>query len=131
MKVVKGILIALFVFLILFNIVLTIIAGATFHKMSIAVLLTLIMIFIYKKRISWMIAVCLFTYGIFYFLFSSIYKSAPGAIEFTSTLNIFLFGGYTGNPLRYVIYLFPFLFYAVSLIVFLTKPVRKHYHITA
>ena len=131
MKLVKGILIALFVFLILFNIVLTIIAGATFHKMSIAVLLTLIMIFIYKKRISWMIAVCLFIYGIFYFLFISTYKSAPGALEFTSTLNTFLFGGYTGNPLRYVIYLFPFLFYAVSLIVFLTKPVRKQYHITA
>ena len=131
MKLVKGILVALFIFLILFNIALTIIAGATLHKMSIAVLLTLIIIFIHKKRVSWMIAVCLFTYGIFYFLFSSIYKSASGAIEFTSTLNTFLFGGYTGNPWRHVIHLFPFVFYAVSLIVFLTKPVRKHYNITA
>jgi hypothetical protein len=131
MKLVKGILIALFIFLILFNIALTIIAGATLHKMSIVVLLTLIMIFIFKKRISWMIAVCLFTYGIFYFLFISIYKSAPGVLEFTSTLNTFLFGGYTGNPLRHILHLFPFLFYTVSLIVFLTKPVRKHYNITA
>ncbi len=131
MKLLKGFLVALFIFLILFNIILTIMAGATLHMMSMAVLLTLIMVFIFKKRVSWIIAVCLFTYGIFYFLFSSIYKSPPGALEFTSTLNTFLFGGYSGNPLRYVIHLFPFVFYTVSLIVFLTKPVRKQYNITA
>jgi len=131
MKIVKGILIALFISLILFNICLTIFLDATLHKMSIAVLLTLILVFIYKKRISWIIAVSLFTYGIYHFLFISAHKSEPGALAFTSTLNTFIFGGYTGNPLRHIIHLFPFAFYAISLIAFLTKPVRKQYHITA
>jgi hypothetical protein len=130
MKIVKGILIALFILLILFNILLTILAGATFHKMNIAVLFILILVFIFRKKAMWIAGVCLFSLGVLYFLFISVYKSEPGALEFTSTLNTFLFGGYTGNPIRYVIYLFPFLFYAISLIAFLTKPVRKYYHIT-
>jgi hypothetical protein len=130
MKIVKGILIAVFIFLILFNILLTILAGATLHKMNIAVLLILILLLIYRKRATWIAGVCLFTYGILYFLFISAYKSDPGSLEFTSTLNTFLFGGYTGNPWRHVIHLIPFIFYAVSLIVFLTNPVRKQYHIT-
>jgi hypothetical protein len=130
MKIVKGILIVVFIFLILFNILLTIVAGATLHKMNIAVLLILILVFIYRKKAMWIAGVCLFTLGVLYFLFISVYKSEPGALEFTSTLNTFLFGGYTGNPWRHVIHVIPFIFYAVSLIVFLTKPVRKQYYIT-
>jgi hypothetical protein len=99
--------------------------------MSIVILSTLILVFIFKKRISWIIAIGLFTYGVYYFLFISIHKSEPGALEFTSALNTFIFGGYTGNPLRHVIRLIPFLFYVISLMAFLTKPVRKYYHITA
>jgi hypothetical protein len=130
MKIVKGILIALFISLILFNILLTIFAGATLHKMNIAVLLILILIFIYRKKATWIAGVCLFTSGVLYFIFISAYKSEPGALEFTSTLNTFLFGGYTGNPIRYLIYLFPFVFYLTSLIAFLTNPVRKYYQLT-
>jgi hypothetical protein len=128
MKIVKGILIALFIFLILFNIFLTIFLDASSHKMSIAVLLTLILVLIYKKKVAWITGVCLFTYGVYYFLFISVHKSEPGALEFTATLNTFLFGGYTGNPLRHIIHLLPFVFYTVSLIVFLTKSVRKDYN---
>ena len=129
MKIAKGILIAVFIFLILFNIGLSIFLGATLHKMSIVILLTLILVLIYKRKVSWIIAVCLCSYGVYYFLFINAYKSAPGALEFTSTLNTFLFGGYTGNPLRRIIGLLPFAYYAVALVVFLTTPVRKQYHI--
>ena len=130
MKIIKGVLIVVFLLLILFNISLTIVAGEALHKLNIVVLVTLILVLVYKTRVAWVLAVCLFTYAIFYFLLISTYKAEPGAVEFTGTLNTFIFGGYTGNPLRYLIYLFPFLFYTVSLIVFLTKPVRKLYNIS-
>jgi hypothetical protein len=130
MKIVKGILIAVFTFLILLNICLTTFLNASLHKMSTLILLLLVLVLIYKKRTWWIIGICIFTYGIFDFLFTSFYQSGAGALEFTSTLNTFIFGGYTGNPLRHIIHLFPFAFYTVSLIVFLTKPVRRQYHIT-
>ena len=129
MKVAKCIFITIFVLLILFNIGLSIFLGATFNKMSVVVLLTLVLVLTYKKRICWIIGVCLFSYGVYYFLFIDAYKSSPGALEFTSTLETFLFGGYTGNPLRRIIHFFPLGFYAVALVTFLTTAVRKQYHI--
>ena len=130
MKVVKGILIAIFIFLIVLNICLTIFLGTPFHKMGTVILSTLILVLIYKNSVSWIIGICLFAYGVYYSLFTIFYNAEPGALEFTSPLNTLIFGGYTGNPLRHIIHLFPFAFYVVSLIAFLTKSVCRQYHIT-
>jgi hypothetical protein len=67
--------------------------------------------------------------GSLLFLLIDPYQSTPGALEFTSSLETFLFGGYTGNPLRRIIHLLPFAFYTGGFIVFLTAAIRKQYHI--
>ena len=98
-----------------------------------ALLLPVTFIFItyYRTKMSWLLAIVLFLYGIYYYFFKRILVAYPGAFEFTLPLNELLYGdkhGYTsGHPLQRYLTLFPLLFYVVSLVVFFVNPVRKQY----
>ena len=93
---------------------------------------TIILILVYKSKVSWLTAVLIFTCGIYYYLFESTKIAYPRQFEFTLPLTEFIFGdkhGYkTENKLLILIFgLFPFVFYISALFAFLTKQVMRQY----
>lgn len=90
-----------------------------------------IFIALYRNRATWLLAFCLFLLGIYYYLFTSNRIAYPGAFEFTLPLNELLYrdrtGLSTGHPIQRFLHLFPFLFYVVALLIFITNPIKKLY----
>jgi len=93
--------------------------------------LSFIFVTVHKSKLSWLMAICLFIYGIYYYLIKSHIIAYPDDYEFMQPLNELLYGdeqGYhTGYILQRYLHAFPFLFYVIGLITFLTNPVRKRY----
>jgi hypothetical protein len=94
---------------------------------------TFIFVVFYRTKLTWALAMLLFVYGLYYYFFKRIWVAYPGAFEFTLPLKELLYGdkhGYTtGHSFQRWLTLFPFIFYIVSVCLFLTKSVRKLYWI--
>ncbi len=92
---------------------------------------TFIFITYYQTKATWLLAITLFVYGIYYYFFKRIWLAYPGAFEFTLPLKELIYGdkhGYTtGHLLQRYLTLFPLIFYTVSIVLFLIAPVRKSY----
>jgi len=92
---------------------------------------TFIFIAYYQTKATWLLALILFAYGVYYYFFRRIWIAYPGAFEFTLPLKELMYGdkhGYTtGHPLQRYLTLFPLLFYVAAIIIFLITPVRKLY----
>jgi hypothetical protein len=91
-------------------------------------LILLIVSIIIKTKTTWIIAIGLAFYGIYYFLFRMQFESWPRAAEFTSSLKFLLWGNVGPfNRLHFFMRFFPFVFYCVFLIILFIPKVRKAY----
>ena len=102
-----------------------------FRPFSLLLPATFIFITYYRTKVTWILALTLFLYGIYYYFFKRIWVAYPGALEFTLPVNELLYrdkeGLSTGHSLQFYLLLFPLVFYFVSIIVFLLNPIRKQY----
>ncbi|HEY9258471.1 hypothetical protein [Chitinophaga sp.] len=101
--------------------------GPGIDKTGVLVILLIALVLLKRGWIYWWLGLFLVSYGLYNFLFIRIWAAEPTAMEFTSSLNYFLFGRRTGNYVHHIIVLIPFVFYLVSLILLLTKAGRKYY----
>jgi len=97
----------------------------------ITLLLTFIFTLVYQSKGSWLAAMAVFLYGIYYYIFQSSKVAYGGNFEFTLPLIEVLYGdkhGYEGGhaPAGYL-RVFPFYYYVAGLIVLMTKRGRKAY----
>ena len=131
MKVVKVFFTFIFLFFILIRIWFDLSELGRLRPLTLLLPFTFIFITFYQTNVTWLLAITLFVYGIYYYFFKRIWIAYPGAFEFTLALKELMYGdkhGYTtGHPFQRYLTLFPLLFYVVSIITFLTKPVRKLY----
>jgi hypothetical protein len=124
--------IAFFLVLIAVRVYLDISNHNSVRLKSLALPATLVFTFTYKSGLTWVMALILFLYGIYYYLFESVKIAYPGVFEFTLPLNELFFGsedeGYRIlGLLSHCISLFPMVFYPTALIVFMTVKLRKMY----
>lgn len=102
-----------------------------FRPFSLLLPATFIFITYYRTKITWILAMTLFLYGIYYYFFRRVWVAYPGAFEFTLPINELLYrdkyGLSTGHPVQFYLRSFPLAFYFVSTIVFLLNPIRKQY----
>jgi hypothetical protein len=131
MKVVKVSFTVIFLFFIIIRIWFDLSEFGRLRPFTLLLPLTFIFITYYQKKISWLLAMILFVYGLYYYFFKRIWVAYPGAFEFTQPLNELMYGdkhGYTtGHLFQRYLTLFPLLFYVVTIITFLTTPIRKLY----
>jgi hypothetical protein len=102
-----------------------------FRPFQLLLPLTFIFIAFFRTKTTWILAMALFMYGVYYYFFRRIWSAYPGAFEFTLPLNELMYrdkhGYTTGHLFQRYLTLFPLLFYVISIITFLTTPVRKLY----
>lgn len=102
-----------------------------FRPFQLLLPVTFIFVVFFRTKATWILAMTLFAYGLYYYFFRRIWVAYPGAFEFTLPLNELMYGdkhGYTtGHPFQRWLLLFPLLFYVVSIFSFLTTPIRKLY----
>lgn len=93
--------------------------------------LSFIFITLYQSKVSWMYGICLFLYGLRYYIFEAPIISDFKDYEFMQPLSDLLYldekGYHTGYVFERFLVVFPFLFYVVGLIAFLTNPIRRKY----
>jgi len=92
------------------------------------VLLTsFIAIFLYPSKATWCTGMALFSYGLYYYFSRAVLVAEPGVMDFTYPLRWLLFTDSSQSVGYRILNLFPFVFYVASIIVFLTKPLRRLY----
>ncbi|WP_343532246.1 hypothetical protein [Pedobacter sp.] len=93
--------------------------------------LSFIFVTFYQSKVSWIYGICLFLYGLCYYFFEAPNASDLKDYEFTQPLSDLLYldedGYHTGYTFQRYLGAFPFLFYVVGLIAFLTNPIRRRY----
>jgi len=121
----------LFLSMLLIRIYVNISFEKRFHDHHVLWPLCFMFVMLYKSKISWFLAISLFFYGIYYYLFKANIIDYPDDYEFMQPLNELIYGDKQGYHTGYVFqrYLsgFPFIFYIAGLIAFLTNPIRKRY----
>ncbi len=90
-----------------------------------------LLIVFFRTKVTWLFALSLFAYGIYYYFFVAVRIAYPGEFEFTLPINELLYGDKTGirnsHSFQRYLTLFPLTFSAVAAIAFFTIPVRKLY----
>ena len=91
-------------------------------------LMLLLVAVLVTMKTTWIIGICLASYGIYYFLFRAVWESWPRSAEFTTPLRLFFFDNLNSHSLfDRVLKLFPFVFYFLFLILLLIPKIRKAY----
>lgn len=125
------IVVLLFSLLLIIRLYLDTLSHSSIRLTNLLLPLTFISIFMFKSKISWILGVLTFTFGLYYYMVARFYAAYPGIFEFTLPLTELLFGnghGFkTGHPFEHFISVFPFMFYMLAIILFMTKRVRELY----
>lgn len=95
-------------------------------KTSVLLVGVLLLVFIIRQKISWLVGLFIFVIGIYDSIFIAIKSAEPTVFQFTS---------FIGNPLSSetlgrILSAIPDFFYLISLVVFLLKPVRDYFGIS-
>lgn len=94
---------------------------------NILLLSTFIATFYYKTKTSWLVAVGLCVWGVYYYLVQAVKVAWPGQFEFTLPLLEFADKSGSGFVSNAYVKLIPFLFYIATIAAFMTNTVRKQY----
>jgi hypothetical protein len=129
MKVLKWAVVSFFILITLVQFYFFLFSNQGVSKSSLLLVMGIVVILLRRERIFWILGLCLFLYGIYNLNFVSVYASSPTLMDFTSSLNFLIYNTKTGAVGRWIIKLIPLIFYPVAVIVFLSKPVQRLYHI--
>lgn len=129
MKILKITGLAFFPFIIIVKFYLTCFKNVPLDKTSVGVLICLILITLFRTKVSWVLGIGISLFGIYTLTFISLKVAEPTAMEFTSSLSYLIFGTHTGSSLRYLIDIVPDFFYVFTILFFLSKRGRLEYKI--
>lgn len=124
MKITKWLIPAFFFFIICVSCYLTIAKHRPLDKFTCLMLFLLVLAWLGKRSVFWMMGAVICCYGIYSLLFISPKAAEPTSMEFTASLNYLIFGGRTGALMREIIRLIPLFFYP-SFLVFCIMQIRK------
>ena len=129
MKILKITGLAFFSFIIIVKFYLTCFKNVPLDKTSVVVLICLILITLFRTKVSWVLGIGISLFGIYTLTFISLKVAEPTAMEFTSSLSYLIFGTRTGSSLRYLIDIVPDFFYVFTILFFLSKRGRLEYKV--
>jgi hypothetical protein len=122
--------------LIMFSIILWLeiyLLFTNFHairKLSLMFVIVFLIVFALPKKLSWIVGLYLFSWGLYNALFVNIWAAEPTIPQFTSPLFYLIPNEFRhGIPVR-VLRCLPDLFYLMALAIFLTTPARQFYAIS-
>ena len=95
----------------------------------ITTLLILIVVILFKNKVTWLLAMLLFLCGLYYIIAGQKY-SQNSALDFTSPFHD-LFRTQLNDGLNIFLQAFSIYFYLLSFLIFSTYPVRRWYKISA
>lgn len=128
-KVCKYILPIFFLILLCLRIYSNIAFDISLAKREIFVMLLLCIIFFYNNRVTWILGISLFAYGIYSIYVDSYVARTSTTMLFTVAIDYAFPNLCSKNGIveRYRTFIIPSLFYIIAFISFLMKPVRRYY----
>lgn len=129
MKILKITGLAFFSFIIIVKFYLTCFKNVPLDKTSVVVLICLILITLFRTKVSWVLGIGISLFGIYTLTFISLKVAEPTTMEFTSSLSYLIFGTHTGSWLRGLINVIPDFFYVFTILFFLSKRGRLEYKV--
>lgn len=127
MKIFQYLLLSFFCFLLLCKVFQAIDEGPGIDKTGSLVILLLALVLWKRGWFYWWLGLALVSYGLYNLFFVNLKAAMPTVMDFTASLNYFLFRGRTGSRLRHIIRLIPWVFYLTSLILLLSNAGRRYY----
>ena len=94
---------------------------------NIAVLALLIIVFHFRTKWSWLIALWICLYGVYNVIFIGIYAAEPTSMQFSTVVLRYLFQGSMNTLGATIIFWLPLVFYALILIYLLFGSTRNFY----
>lgn len=127
MKILQKLVLYFFVFLLCCKAFQAIDEGPGIDKTGVTVIVLLSLVLMKRGWFYWWLGLLLVSYGLYNLVFIDFKAAMPTVMNFTASLNYFLFRGRTGSRLRSIIDLIPWWFYLISLILLLSKAGRRYY----
>ncbi len=94
---------------------------------SIVVLTLLILVFHFRTKLSWLIALSICLYGVYNVIFIGINAAEPTCMQFSTVVLRYLFKGSIDTLGATIIFWLPLVFYALILIYLLLASTRSFY----
>lgn len=109
-KIVKIILISVFIVIIVAEIYVLFIKELSVGYSHILLMLIIIFLLLYKNKLTWAILFIICIYGVFDF-FNSTHKNVPTFMDFTAMLNLYFFNENSGMLFHRIFKVYPLIFY--------------------
>lgn len=122
----RGVVIGMLLSILLSQVYLIVARDHYIPKSSVLLVGVLLLVFIIRQKISWLVGLSIFVIGIYDSIFIAIKTAEPTAFQFTSYIGNSL----TSETLNRILSAMPDFFYLISLVVFLLKPVRDYFGIS-